>query len=329
LVRCLALSHGGGDETARFHHTSRRYGGWSAARRARAAACDTAGRLHLDRCPRHRRECRGTASGFDRRNLILEERYAEGKAERVPELIAELLALNVDVLVTPGTPITLAAQRATSTIPIVCVTGNPVGVGLVASLAHPGGNITGLSLLSGDYSAKWLELLKEVVPKLHRVAVLWNQDNLGTVRQLEHMRETAQVLGLDLTVLSAGRGEIEASLAAITGTSFEGLVVTDDPFLEPLIPRIIVLAAQRRLPALYAFNTSVRQGGLMSYSANFFTLWHRAAGYVDRILKGALPADMPIEQATEVVLNINLKTAKALGLAIPPTLLAIANEVTE
>ena len=143
------------------------------------------------------------------------------------------------------------------------------------------------------------------------------------------MRETAQVLSLDLTVLSARPGEIEASLAAITGTSFEGLVVTDDPSLEPLIPRIIVLAAQRRLPALYAFNTSVRQGGLMSYSANFFALWRRAAGYVDRILKGAHPADMPIEQATEVALNINLKTAKALGLAIPPTLLAIANEVTE
>jgi putative ABC transport system substrate-binding protein len=263
------------------------------------------------------------------RNLVLEERYAEGKAERVPELIAELLALNVDVLVTPGTPITLAAQRATSTIPIVCVTGNPVGVGLVASLAHPGGNVTGLSLLSGDYSAKWLELLKEAVPKLHRVAVLWNQDNLGTVRQLEHMRETAQVLGLDLTVLSARPGEIEASLAAIAGTSFEGLVVTDDPFLEPLIPRIIVLAAQHRLPALYAFNTSVQLGGLMSYSANFSALWRRAAGYVDRILKGAHPSDMPIEQATEVALNINLKTAKALGLTIPPTLLAIADEVTE
>jgi putative ABC transport system substrate-binding protein len=168
-----------------------------------------------------------------------------------------------------------------------------------------------------------------VVPKLHRVAVLWNQDNLGTVRQFERMRETAQVLGLDLTVLSARPGEIEASFAAITGTSFEGLVVTDDPFLEPLIPRIIVLAAQRRLPALYAFNTSVQQGGLMSYSANFYALWRRAAGYVDRILKGAHPANMPIEQATEVALNINLKTAKALGLTIPRTLLAIAGEVIE
>jgi putative tryptophan/tyrosine transport system substrate-binding protein len=263
------------------------------------------------------------------RNLMLEERYAEGNADRVPVLIAELLALGVDVLVTPGTPITRAAQRATSTVPIVCVTGNPVGTGLVTSLSRPGGNITGLSLLSGDYSAKWLELLKEAVPKLHRVAVLWNPDNPGTSLQLEHMRETARILGLDLAILSARPAEIEASLTGMTTTSFDGLVVTDDPFLEPLIPRIIALAAQRRLPTLYAFNTSVQQGGLMSYSANFFALWRRAADYVDRILKGARPADLPIEQATEVILNINLKTAKALGLSFPPTLLARADEVIE
>jgi putative ABC transport system substrate-binding protein len=269
---------------------------------------------------------RGYAVG---RNVTLEERYAEGDAERVPALIAELLALNVDVLVTPGTPLTRAAQRATSTIPIVCVTGNPVGVGLVSSLARPGGNITGLSLLSGDYSAKWLELLKEAVPKLNRVAVLWNPDNAGTALQLEHMRETAQVLGLDLTILSARPAEIEANLTAIATTSLEGLVVNDDPFLEPLIPRIVALAAQRHLPAIYAFSTSVQQGGLMSYSANFFALWRRAAGYVDRILKGARPADLPIEQATEVTLSINLKTARALGLEVPPTLLVRADEVIE
>jgi putative tryptophan/tyrosine transport system substrate-binding protein len=263
------------------------------------------------------------------RNVALEERYADGDAERIPALIAELMALNVDVLVTPGTPLTRAAQRATSTIPIVCVTGNPVGVGLVSSLSRPGGNITGLSLLSGDYSAKWLELLKEAVPKLSRVAVLWNPDNEGTALQLEHMRETAQVLGLDLTILSARPAEVEASLTAIATTSLEGLVVTDDPFLEPLIPRIVVLAARHRLPALYAFSTSVQQGGLMSYSANFFALWRRAAGYVDRILKGARPADLPIEQATEVTLSINLKTAKALGLNVPPTLIARADEVIE
>jgi putative tryptophan/tyrosine transport system substrate-binding protein len=196
-------------------------------------------------------------------------------------------------------------------------------------LSRPGGNITGLSLLSSDYSAKWLELLKEAVPKLRRVAVLWNPDNPGTSLQLEHMCEAARILGLDLTILSARPAEIEASLTGMTTTSFDGLVVTDDPFLEPLIPRIIALAAQRRLPTLYAFNTSVQQGGLMSYSANFFALWRRAADYVDRILKGARPADLPIEQATEVILNINLKTAKALGLDIPATLLARCDEVIE
>jgi len=263
------------------------------------------------------------------RTLILEERYAEGDAERIPALIAELLALNVDVLVTPGTPITRAAQRATSTVPIVCVTGNPVGVGLVASLSRPGGNITGLSLLSGDYSAKWLELLKETVPNLHRVAVLWNPDNLGTSLQLEHMREMTRVLGLDLTILSARSADIEASFGAIASQRFEGLIITDDPFLEPLIPKVVKLAAERRIPALYAFSTAVRQGGLMSYSANFFALWRRAAEYVDRILKGARPTDLPIEQATEVALRINLRTAKALGLTVPPSLLARADEVIE
>jgi putative ABC transport system substrate-binding protein len=263
------------------------------------------------------------------RNLVLEERYADGHAERLPALIAELLALNVDVLVTPGTPITRAAQSATSTVPIVCVTGDPVGAGFAASLSRPGGNITGLSLLSGDYSTKWLELLKEAVPKAHRVAVLWNPDNLGVARQIKHMQEAAPALGLDLTALSVRPADIERSLAAIATASLDGLVVTDDPFLEPLIPRLVALTAQRRLPAVYAFSTSVRQGGLMSYSANFFELWRRAAGYVDRILKGARPADLPIEQATEVTMRINLNTAKALGLTIPPSILARADEVIE
>jgi ABC-type uncharacterized transport system substrate-binding protein len=164
-------------------------------------------------------------------NLVLEERYANGNAERLAALIAELLTLNVDVLATPGSQITLAAQRATLTVPIVCVTGDPVGVGLVTSLSRPGGNITGLSLLSGDYSAKWLELLKEAVPKLHRVAVLWNPDNQGLAREMEHMREAAPTLGLELTTFSARPANVEASFSAISTASFEGLVVTDDPFL--------------------------------------------------------------------------------------------------
>ena len=262
-------------------------------------------------------------------NLMIEERYAEGDPERIPALIAQLLALNIDVLVTPGTPITRAAQRATTTVPIVCISGNPVGSGLVASLSHPGGNITGMSLLSGEYSAKWLELLTKAAPTLHRVAVLWNPDNPAMIEEHDHLQDTARVLGLALTFLSARPSEIEASLAALTPATVDGFVVTDDAFLEPLLPRLIALAADRHLPALYPFSNSVQQGGLMSYSANFFAMWRRAAGYVDRILKGDRPANLPIEQATEVALDINLKTAKALGLTIPTTLLVTADEVIE
>jgi putative tryptophan/tyrosine transport system substrate-binding protein len=263
------------------------------------------------------------------RNLLLEERYANGNPERVPGLIAELLALNVDILVTPGSSLTLAAQRATSTLPIVCVTGDPVRTGLAASLARPGGNVTGMSLLSGDYSAKWVELLKEAAPKVQHVAMLWNPDNLGNIIQSKRMQETALTLGLQLTALSVRPAEIENSLAVLGTADIDSLVVPDDPLLEPLLPRLIALAAERRLPAIYAFSDSVQRGGLMSYSANFFKLWRRTAGYVDRILKGSSPAELPIEQATEVALNINLKTAKALDLKVPAVLLARADEVIE
>ena len=263
------------------------------------------------------------------RNLLLEERYANGNPERVASVIDELLALNVNVLVTPGTPITFAARRATSTVPIVCVTGDPVRTGLVESLARPGGNITGLSLLSGDYGVKWLELLREAVPTVRRVAMVWNPDNPGTVNESKLMRKEALGLGLQLTALSMRPVDVEDSLAALVTASFDGFVVTDDPLLETHLARLIALAAERRLPAVYAFGYAVKQGGLMSYSANFFKLWQRAAGYVDRILKGARPAELPIEQTTEVTLNINVKTAKSLGLAIPEALLARADEVIE
>jgi putative ABC transport system substrate-binding protein len=268
--------------------------------------------------------------GYDiGRNLILEERYAEGHADRIPTLIAELLALPVDVLVTVGTTISRAAQRATTTVPIVCVSGDPVETKLVASLSHPGGNITGMSLLSGDYSAKWLALLKEAAPQLHRVAVLQNPDNAATVVEVERMRQTAPALGHELTVFSWRPADIEATLAALTPASFDGFVVTDDALLETSLTRLIAVAEQQRLPALYGSSTATKLGGLMSYSADYFAMWRRAADYVDRILKGAHPADLPVEQATEVTLKINLKTAKALGLAIPQTLLATADEVIE
>jgi putative tryptophan/tyrosine transport system substrate-binding protein len=263
------------------------------------------------------------------RNLLLEERYADGEPERVPALIAELLTLNVDVLVTPGTPISQAAQRATSTVPIVCMSGDPVRAGLVASLARPGGNITGLSQLSGEYGVKWVELLKEAAPKVHRVAVLWNPDNPTTANQVELMQKAAPGLGIELTALSIRRADIDNSFAALGERGFDGLVVTDDPSLIPLVPRLIEFTAERRLPAIYPFRDSAQRGGLMSYSANLFKLWQRAASYVDRILKGARPAELPVQQTTDVILNINLKTAKALGLDIPMTLSARADEVIE
>jgi putative ABC transport system substrate-binding protein len=263
------------------------------------------------------------------RNLILEERYANGNWDRIPALILELLALNVDVLVTVGTVTSRAAQRATSTVPIVFMSGDPVGAKLVASLSHPGGNVTGMSLMSGDYSAKWLPLLQETAPKVHRVAVLAIPESATIKAEVEQIRQTAPALGIELTIFSARPADIEGSLASLEAASLDGLVITDDPILETLMQRLIALAAQRPLPALYGFSTAPKLGGLISYSADFFTMWRRAAGHVDRILKGARPADLPVEQATEVVLNINLKTAKALGLNIPQTLLATANEVIE
>jgi len=276
----------------------------------------------------------GLAQGLERRGyvigrtLLLEARYANGNDALVPQLIAELLALKVDVLATPSTPVSRAAQRATSSVPIVSMSGDPVGTGLVASLARPGGNITGLSLLS-EYGAKWLELLMEARPKLRRVAVLLNPDNPAAARQVERMREAARALALDLTTLSARPAELEASLGVIAPTSIDGFVVSDDAFLETILPRLIALAAERGLPAVYGFSNAVKLGGLMSYSADFFDLMRKAAGYIDRILKGARPADLPIEQATKFSLKINLKTAKALGVDMPPTLLARSDEVIE
>jgi putative ABC transport system substrate-binding protein len=263
------------------------------------------------------------------RNLILEERYADGDGARVPSLISELLALHVDVLVTVGTPISLAAQRATTTVPIVSMSGDPVGSKLVASLSHPGANITGMSMLSGDYSAKWLGLLKEVAPGLNHVGILENQDNPSSHLEIEQMRRSAQGMGLELTVLPGQPAEIEASLAKLSTGGVDGFVVTDDAVIETFMTRLVALAAEKRLPAIYGFSTAPMLGGLMSYSADFFAMWRRNAGYVDRILKGAHPADLPIEQATEVALNINLNTAKALGLTVPQALLVTANELIE
>jgi len=262
------------------------------------------------------------------RNLVLEERYAEGALERTPALIAELLALGVDVLVT-GDYALIRAHVQTATVPIVGVAADFVGVGLAAGLSRPGGNVTGLSLFSAEFSPKWLEFLQAAVPKLSRVAFLGGYT--GPV-QAEKLRldEAAPRFGVALTQLDLWpRDNLEASLGAITSANFDGLIVADDIMAEPLIPRLVALAAENRMPTIYGFSTAVRQGGMTSYSADVFEIWRRLAGHVERVLKGAKPGDIPIEQATEIKFAINLKTAKALGIEIPPTLLAAAQEVIE
>jgi putative tryptophan/tyrosine transport system substrate-binding protein len=264
------------------------------------------------------------------KTILIEERYADGHDERVPDLVAELLALKVDVLLTPGTPISLAAKHATSTVPIVSLTGDPVGAGLAASLSRPGGNVTGIAVQSWTYSSKWLGLLKETVPKMRVVAALWSQGNPGTAPEMAQLRQSAGELGLEMVELSTRREDAEASLSKISAGGLDALVVTDDPVNETLLPRLISLAAASHMPALYGFNTAVRQGGLISYSVDRFELWRRqAAGYIDRILKGARPAELPIEQATTITLGVNLATAKQLGLTIPASILARADEVVE
>lgn len=262
-------------------------------------------------------------------NLIFEERYADGDIDKVPALIAELLALKVNILVTVGTSASQIARRATSTVPIVFASGDPIGSGLVTSLSRPGGNMTGISLLAGDYSAKWLGLLRELLPNLRRVAVLANPDNPSIVKEAEQMRVAARALGIDLTIFSAKRLEVEDNLTAISKGGYESLVITTDPLLESYTARIIAFASERRLPTLYPFSAAVEQGGLMSYSVDLFDMWRRAASYIDRILKGEQPGALPVEQPTSVVLKINLKTAKNLGLNVPPSLLATADAVIE
>jgi putative ABC transport system substrate-binding protein len=263
------------------------------------------------------------------RDVVLEQRYANGDAAQLPRLIDELLALPVDVLVAQGTPASLAAKRQTTTVPIVIQSGDPVGAGIVASLARPGGNLTGTSILSGDYSLKWLQLLKEAVPRLQRVAVLWNPDNAVIAAEVAGMKAAAPGLGLDLVAFSGRPKEIDASLIGITAAAVGGLVLTDDAFLDSLIPRIADFAAERRLPTIGGFSHYPNLGGLMSYSADFIAVGRKSASYVDRILKGARPADLPVEQVTDFTLRVNLKTAKSLGLDIPPALLARADEVIE
>jgi ABC-type uncharacterized transport system substrate-binding protein len=265
------------------------------------------------------------------RNIAIESRWAAGQYERLPGLAAELVRLKVDVIVTAAVPAILAAKQATQTIPIVmAVVVDPVATGLVARLARPGGNITGLSVMTPELVGKQLGMLTEIVPKASRVAVLWNPLNPGNPPQLRAAELAARTLGMRLQPVEArSPRDIDSAFAAMTKEGAGALVVLVDVMLIDQRTRIADLAATRRLPAVYGLAEHVEAGGLMAYAPNFLDNYRRAALYVDRILRGANPGDLPIEQPTKFELVINLRTAKALGLTIPPALLQRADQVIE
>jgi putative ABC transport system substrate-binding protein len=264
-------------------------------------------------------------------NIALEVRWAEGRYERLRPLVAELVRLKVDVLVVGTTPGALAAKSATRTIPIVMyAVGDPVGSGLMASLAHPGGNLTGLSLFNKEISGKRLEFLKESLPSISRVAVLTNPGNPIHAVFWKETQAAPQELGLQLQAIKIDGPEDfdDAFTAAARGRS-DALLVFDDSLTLGYRTRLVALAVKHRLPTMYGLREFPDAGGLMSYGPSNFEMYRRTATYVDKILKGAKPADLPVEQPTKFELIINLKTAKSLGLTIPPSLLARADQVIE
>jgi putative tryptophan/tyrosine transport system substrate-binding protein len=262
-------------------------------------------------------------------NVTIELRSSEGKYDRLPALAAELVRLKVDVIVVPADQNALAAEHATRAIPIVMI-GNPIGSGLVANLARPDGNITGLSVLAPEIVGKQLELLKELIPRVSSVTVLWNPTNPGHSHSLEEARIAARSLGIELQVSGVrGPDEFEGAFAAMTRARVGAVLVLLDGMFLLHQSRIVELAAKSRLPAMYSGRSDVTGGGLMAYAASLPDIFRRAATYVDKILKGAKPRDLPIEQPTKFEFVINLKTAQALGLTIPQSLLLRADELIQ
>ena len=263
--------------------------------------------------------------------MLIESRYAEGQEDRLPALAAELVRLPVDVLVASGTTAIQAAQHATSTIPIVmAVAVDPMAQGFVASLARPGGNITGLSAMQQDLPGKQLELLTAMVPTASRIAVLMNPANSGNVLQVREVQRAAQVVGVQLHVLEARRpDDLQRVFAALPREGAHALLIFTDALLlnTSRADVLAALALQSRLPAMYGWRRFAEAGGLMSYGSSLPDIQYRAAHYVDRLLKGTPPAELPVEQPRKFELVINLKTAKELGLTISPLLLFQADEV--
>jgi putative ABC transport system substrate-binding protein len=265
------------------------------------------------------------------RSLLIEERFAEGGSDRLRDFAAELVRLKVDVLLSQGTPAGLAAKQATTSIPIVAVgPGDPVGSGLVSSLARPGGNVTAVSAAYRDIAAKCVELLKDVVPGMSRIGFLGNAENVVNKANFAHAQAAAGTLGLAMEYFSATKpDEVGRALAAMSRTRVQGVIVTADVVITSRQREIIEFLARARLPAVYFVDDYVDAGGLMSYGPNRRELFRHAAVYVDKILKGAKPADLPVEQPMKVALAVNLKTARALGLTIPPSVLLRADHVVE
>ena len=263
------------------------------------------------------------------RTVSIEYRWAEGRHERAAEIAAEFVRLKVDVIITSGGVLS-AVKQATSTIPIVIAVANdPVGAGFVSSLARPGGNITGLSLQTTDLAAKRLELLREIAPGIRRLGVLANISNAAAVPEIDEVQAAARILGLEVVTSEMRQAEDITSAFTAFRSGAEALYVCTDPLLLAQRARINTLALAARLPTIYGPREHVEAGGLMSYGANFPDLFRRSADLVDKILRGAKPSDLPVEQPIKFDLIINLTTAKTLGLTVPPTLLARADEVIE
>ena len=269
------------------------------------------------------------AGYIEGQSIAIEYRFARGDVGRLPGLAVELARGNPDVMVTPGTPASLAAKQATSTIPIVFAgVADAIGAGLVANLARPGGNMTGLTGISAELGGKRLELLKQVAPKASRVAVLYNPADRANVLVLKGLQESAPTLGLTLQPLEVRKpGEFEGAFVAMTRKRAQALFGAAGVLTSEHRRAIVDLAAKQRIPAMWGDREFVDAGGLMSYAVNFYDQIRRAATYVDKILKGAKPGDLPVEQPTQYELVINLKTAEALGLTIPPSLLQRADEI--
>ena len=265
------------------------------------------------------------------KNVRFEYRYAKGDNERLPELANNLVGLNVDVILTWGTDAALAAKQATTTIPIVMGTiGDPLGIGIVTNLAHPGGNVTGFSSRAAELEAKRLQLLKELVPGLSRVAILFNPTNHYMPLALQSAQRGAQTLDVTLAMYEVHDiTTLDAAFVTLTKDRPDALMIPADTFLVSQRSRIAQFAIENKLPSVYSFREYIEAGGLIAYTPNYYDLFRRAASYVDKILKGTKPGELPIEQPTRFLLLVNLQTARALGLTVPPRLIARADKVIE